>query len=400
MATVALLRGAYGGGVTFNERALHVQFDPRPAAVKHARLGIPAGLAYADAMALERALSEKVNVARIGGNWLPTSTGESAALSMETVQAVDATFFEMFRAPLRYGAPWTAMQDRDDDRVAVLSAEVNARLFHGANSVGSRLTIDGKLFRVVGVLDSWNPRPRYFYLGDDPYAAPRGIYMPFSTWMTLPAGYGYGPMTCWNGTGDAGFDNPTSLDCGWIQTWVAARSGGSVANILSLVDGFAAEQIRAGRIASRNDVRVLSASGWLAQQQLVPDVVRLQNVISWGVLAVCIITAGGLMTARFARRRHELSLRRALGAPAAQILMQCFVEIVLIGAIAGAGSLFTTWLGVKVVRSQSASYAQMANVDASMVLVIVMVAFVSASIAGILPALRMARGSMHSAVKL
>ena len=73
-----------------------------------------------------------------------------------------ADFFAMFDVPFLYGGPWDAKADAGPEPVIVLSKETNQKAFGGANSVGKTVLWHDREFRVVGVLDDWEPMPKYF----------------------------------------------------------------------------------------------------------------------------------------------------------------------------------------------------------------------------------------------
>src|SRR3546814_16996721 len=73
-----------------------------------------------------------------------------------------ADFFPMFDLPFRYGGPWRAEDGEKRARVAVISADLNQKLFGGADSVGHELQVRGTSVRIVGVLDDWRPRPLFY----------------------------------------------------------------------------------------------------------------------------------------------------------------------------------------------------------------------------------------------
>ena len=56
----------------------------------------------------------------------------------------------------------------------MLSKELNERVFGGANSVGSTLRFDNADYRVIGVLDAWQPVPYFFDLNVGAIARPKG----------------------------------------------------------------------------------------------------------------------------------------------------------------------------------------------------------------------------------
>jgi len=76
-------------------------------------------------------------------------------------RATTADFFPMFDVPFLYGSGWDNAADATEERVVVLSRDLNEKVFGGENSVGRILTINGESFRVSGVLDEWTPVPKF-----------------------------------------------------------------------------------------------------------------------------------------------------------------------------------------------------------------------------------------------
>src|SRR5690625_4389243 len=71
-----------------------------------------------------------------------------------------ADFFAMFDAPFRFGNSWDRGADERRARMAVISSELNDKLFGGEDSVGRTPQLDRSSFTVVGVLDEWRPVPK------------------------------------------------------------------------------------------------------------------------------------------------------------------------------------------------------------------------------------------------
>src|SRR5690606_37517533 len=80
---------------------------------------------------------------------------------MTTMLSTTSDFFAMFDVPFRYGGPWRAADGEQRARVAVISADLNRKLFGGADSVGRSLLLRGTTVRIVGVLDDWRPSPQF-----------------------------------------------------------------------------------------------------------------------------------------------------------------------------------------------------------------------------------------------
>jgi putative ABC transport system permease protein len=63
-----------------------------------------------------------------------------------------ATFFDVFPQPLRAGRAFTAAEDAGGAPVVVIGNRLNRLLFGGADSVGRTLLVEGRPFRIVGLL--------------------------------------------------------------------------------------------------------------------------------------------------------------------------------------------------------------------------------------------------------
>src|SRR5262249_42007155 len=66
-----------------------------------------------------------------------------------------ADFFTIFDVPFIYGSGWSRTEDDAPGAVVVLSKFMNEKIFGGGNSVGREVVLDGRPYRVVGVLAAW-----------------------------------------------------------------------------------------------------------------------------------------------------------------------------------------------------------------------------------------------------
>ncbi len=94
------------------------------------------------------------------------------------VRSASADFFPMFLVPMKYGKPWTTNEDNARARVAVISSELNDKLFGGADPIGKEVRLEDTPFRIVGVIDQWRPSPRFTRTMPVPSALP--------TWPSSP----------------------------------------------------------------------------------------------------------------------------------------------------------------------------------------------------------------------
>ncbi|WP_329741139.1 ABC transporter permease [Dyella sp. A6] len=325
-----------------------------------------------------------------------SAPGVDHAPLMLSMQSTTSDFFPMFDVPFAYGAPWTSADDQGRARVAVISADLNDRLFDGGDSVGKTIRIRGSDVRIVGVLKPWRPSPMFY----DPegsvdgnmtskgnYGRPEDVFMPFSASLEVNDGHFF-QYTCWG--------QPTSpghlehSPCLWVALWVELDSPSKVAAYRAFLGDYARQQKAMGRFA-QTDTRMLDLMQWLRFEQVVPSDVTLQMWLAFAFLAICLFNTVGLLLAKFLRRSGEIGVRRALGASRREIFTQCLIEAGLIGFIGGAGGWLLSLLGLWLVRRQQAPYADLVHMDVAMFVVTFALSIAVSLLAGALPAMRASR---------
>ncbi|BFI95384.1 MAG: ABC transporter permease [Rhodanobacter sp.] len=369
----------------------HPQVDPRPVDLPGAKDEPPDDLTYIDALNLYR-LGIAPRRAVMSRNWLPVrKDAPDSPLAMFTDRATTADFFAMFGVPFLYGSAWSAQDDASHAQVVVLSRAMNQKLFGGEDSVGKTLVIATKTFCVIGVIDDWNPQPRFYDLNDGAFGKAEQMYLPFFTWLDLPQDYGYGPMDCWGSNPEAGGHDPKAKQCTWAQFWVELDTPAQVADYRAALVQYSAQQQQLGRFQRAPNVRLRGLLDWLDAKHVVPVTVRMQTWIAFGVLLICLVNTVGLMVAKFLRKSGEIGVRRALGASRRAIFAQCLVEAGVVGVAGGLLGLPMAWLGLWMVRQQPVSFAASAHFDPSMLGIALGLAVLSALLAGVWPALRASR---------
>lgn len=316
---------------------------------------------------------------------------------MAQMLSTTSDFFPMFNVPFRYGRAWTAQDDAARSRVAVISSDLNNKLFAGANSVGRTLRLKDSDVRIIGVLAPWRPSPQFYDVAGGRfsngqtagfYAHPEDVFMPFESSLEVNAG-GFNVFTCWRMP-----ENPQDLThspCVWVALWVELGDAGKVANYTRFVADYAAQQKALGRFVHADNTRLPSLMQWLDINQVVPSDVRLQTWLAFAFLLICLFNTVGLLLAKFLRRSGEIGVRRALGASRAAVFAQCLTEAGLIGLLGGLGGLLLTGAGLWLIRRQPVEYADLVHLDASMFLVTFALAISASLLAGVLPALRACR---------
>ncbi|MGN6321579.1 MAG: ABC transporter permease [Dyella sp.] len=372
----------------------HPQVDPRPLNLPGASDDPPDDLTYVDATSLFQ-LGIATRRIMTSSNVLPVRADvDGSSLSMTTVRATTGDFFAMFDVPFIRGGGWTASDDDHRAQVVVLTRTLNEKLFGGDNSIGRTIVVATKTFRVIGVIDDWNPRPQFYDLNGSiasggAYGDSAQLYLPFYSWLEVPQDYGYGPMRCW-GDPVAGDHNPKAPKCTWVQFWAQLDSPAQVSDYRAALKQYSQQQHQLGRFERESNVRLLRLMEWLDYKHVVPAVVPMQTYIAFGVFLICMVNTVGLLIAKFVRKSGEIGLRRALGASRKDVFIQCLVESGVVGAAGGAASLPLTWLGVWMVRQQPVNFASSIHLDLSMLSAALLLAIAATLAAGTWPAWRAA----------
>ena len=353
-----------------------------------------------DAEALLRDKRGLRQAAMLGGEvTIEPATDLPGALKPFTADSryTSADFFPMFGTPFLYGQGWTATEDEARAAVAVLSRELNEKLFGGANSVGRTLRFDNADYRVVGVLDTWQPVPYFFDLNTGRYRKTEGVFVPFSTAIERKLGQ-HGNVTCW-GNGSTTDIRALDAPCSWIQYWVELKSPQERQAYLDYLGSYSARQHAAGRFEREPNPRLRPVMEWLSSQHVVPEDVRLQTWLALGFLVVCMVNTVGLLLAKCLRRSPEIGVRRALGASRREIFAQFLVESCVIGLAGGLLGFALAAAGVWLVRQGTESRGQWVHLDAAALGLTFALALAASLLAGLLPAWRACQVSPASQLK-
>ncbi|HJU09179.1 MAG TPA: ABC transporter permease [Rhodanobacteraceae bacterium] len=307
-----------------------------------------------------------------------------------------ADFFPMFDVPFRYGHGWSADEDARHARVAVISAALNDKLFHGENSVGRTLRLKDSDVRIVGVLDNWRPSPLFYEVvggrfsnGDTAgfYGKPEDVFTPFNTGLDINDG-NFQQFTCWGMPKNPGYLR--NSPCVWIGLWVQLDTSAKAAAYRDFLQHYADQQKALGRF-NYTGTRLRTLMQWLDFNGVVPSDVKLQTWLAFAFLAICLCNTVGLLLAKFLRRAGEIGVRRAMGASRRAVFAQCLVEAGTIGLLGGIGGWLLTLLGLWLVREQPVAYADLAHLDAGMFVLTFVLSVAASLLAGALPALRASR---------
>jgi putative ABC transport system permease protein len=224
------------------------------------------------------------------------------------VEGASPTLFDIIGAEFARGRPFTALEDREGARVAVVGASLSRSLFGNDSPIGRTLTLAGETYAVVGELQ----QRRGGFLGENRQ----------DNVLSLPAG-----------TVRRRFGEPER-----VVLYLRARPG------------LRAECFREAEAILRllrklppdapNDFNLSTAEQIIATFDAISARI---GVAAIGLAAVSLlIGAIGIANVMFisvTERTREIGLRLAVGAQRGQVLMQFLIEAAVLSGIGGAGGV-------------------------------------------------------------
>jgi putative ABC transport system permease protein len=348
-------------------------------------------ISYTDAIALMNMHPAKRQTAMYASGAALTPSNPDLRPFQVHARAAYADFFPMFNVPFRFGGAWSAADDEGRAEVVVISRELNDKVFGGVNSVGKTLNLDNRDFRVVGVIERWEPIPKFYDLNNNMYGKSEEIFIPFSRAIEsqMPI---WGNNNCHHDIGAPGWEGHLHSECVWIQFWAELPTAADAEHYRSVLNNYAAEQQRSGRFHWPPNTRARDVREWLTYQHVVSNEVRILVLVSFSFLLVCLLNAMGLMLAKIMGRAGDIGVRRALGANRGAIFGQCLIEAGVVGLAGGFLGLVLTALGLMGLRSLlSESVSRLTHFSLTDVAIAVTLSVVATTLAGLYPTWRAAQ---------
>lgn len=238
---------------------------------------------------------------------VPVTVGGLARRAM--VAGVEPSYAWLRGGEAPGGRWFTAREDRDESRVAVIGATLARDLFEGRDPVGELIRVRGMPFVIIGEL-----APRG--VGLDAFNEDEALFIPLRTLRRRLF-----PVT-------------------YVQRlFVLAKSRATLSEVEASIAGLLrrAHPHRAGEPA---DVRVQDQRRLVTLEETTVGRLRqFQVVVSGALLALSTIGVLALQLLAVRERRAEIGTRRALGATRGMIFGQFFAEgaaLTLAGTLAGA----------------------------------------------------------------
>jgi len=359
----------------------------------------PPGLPYRDALHIaESDIPLRHVIMHRDRGVLTGGTAQSRPDSVST-RVTSADFFAAFDVPFLYGGGWHASADAAAEPVIVLSKKENDLLFGGTNSVGRTIRWNDVEFRIVGVLDNWFPRPKFYDLTSETFGPPEDAFIPFGWTEARQKLPGAGDHHCWKPEPIHSFQDFLNADCNWIQLWVELPNARARERMQTLIDSYWAEQRKTGRFQRPRNNRLTAVKQWLLDRHVVANDDRILVGLAFAFLVVCLINTVGLLLAKFLNGAALTGVRRALGASRRQVFIQHMVETGLLAAAGALLGLILAAAGLRGLRSLyavkaafgSSGYEYLAHFDVASIFIAVALAVIAALTAGLYPAWRVGR---------
>jgi putative ABC transport system permease protein len=306
----------------------------------------------------------------------------------EEVRMCFADFFPMFDVPFRYGSGWNDREDLGPEPVIVLGDEMNQKLFGGENSVGRSVRIEDREFRVVGVLEYWRPTPKFYDPHNGEFDAAEQIYMPFS-WGEEMEIRTSGNTSSWGPYGDE-YQDLLKSEAIWLQMWVQLDTDEQREAYESYLAAYVTEQKKLGRFQRPLNNKLRDVVAWLEYNHVLPSEANALLIIALLFLLVCSVNLIGILLGKFLARAPEVGVRRALGASRRWVFVQHLIECEVIGIVGGLLGLALAVVGLELLDRIYQSQLDF-RLDMNMFWVALVLALLSAMIAGVYPAWRICR---------
>lgn len=347
----------------------------------------PSQLTYRDAVALLQSDIPLLHTAMFKTGFVVQPENESILPFRVVGRASTKDFFHLFNVPFVFGGAWDISADDNAEQVVVLSRETNDKLFGGENSVGRTLKLDKYYFKVVGVLDNWHPKIKYYDVNNRTFGEPEEIYIPFSLTPSLEL-QSWGNNNGWKGEKIKSFQDRLNSETVWIQYWAELPSSAMIDDYKTYLDSYVLEQKKLGRFQRPLNNRLTAVMDWLAERKVVGEETQVLLALAFMFLVVCLLNVVGLILAKFSGKSAEISIRRALGADKRTLFAQHLIESGIIGLIGGLAGLLLASLGLLGISLLMPSIDKLTGLDTTMILSTIMLSIVVTLLAGIYPTWR------------
>ncbi|MCF2856432.1 ABC transporter permease [Pseudoalteromonas sp. SMS1] len=321
---------------------------------------IPSTLTYQDAMALLKAdKADKHTLFAQFSDMIRTTTSDVRDAQLHPIRSTTRDFFDMFGVPFIYGGTWSKEADLTGEQVIVLSKHENDRLFDGVNSVGKEVHVGTLLFRVVGVIDDWQPTPRFYTHRYLMYQSTLRYFVPLESQIRnalfSPTSMGF---SCWGDDPNSTLADLLLSECVWLHLWVEFDSVDKKDDYFGFLSDYSEEQRKVGRFARPEPNRLMTVPEYLEKEGALSNENIMGIWFSLAFLLACLCNVMSLMMTKFHGKGGEIGLRRAVGASKKDIIIQFGFESIFIGLVGGVLGLLFAQVGLSVLADMFSNLHQ------------------------------------------
>jgi putative ABC transport system permease protein len=345
----------------------------------------PHQLTYQDAERLVELDAGKRQAAMFESSLIIEPVNDEEMPFEATARVTTGDFFAMFNVPFIYGDGWDKAADANAEAMVVLTRQLNERLFGGEDSVGRWLTMNSTRFQVAGVIDTWEPTPRFYDPINGGFREINEMFIPFALTRVLELD-SIGSDWGWKSEEITSFDQWLNSEASWIQYFV--ELDGARGEYIAHLDAYVGEQKILGRFERPMNNNIYNVMEWMDYHEVVANDSRVLLGLSFLFLVVCLLSTITLLLTKFVGKKSETSLRRALGASRTTIFRQQIVEVGVIGFAGGLIGLLLTTFGLQGIQYLYESPPGLVRLDWLMMTAAISIAIISSMIAGLYPAWR------------
>jgi putative ABC transport system permease protein len=247
--------------------------------------------------------------------------------------------------------------------------------------------MQGMQFHVVGVIDTWEPTPRFYDPINGGFQEINEMFIPFTLTRVLELS-STGSDWGWKSEDMTSFEQWLNSEAVWVQYFTELDSARDRDAYVGHLDAYVNEQKRLGRFERPLNNNIYNVTEWMAYHEVVANDTKVLVGLSFLFLTVCLLSTIALLLTKFVGKKSETSLRRALGASRKIIFKQQIVEVAVIGFSGGLIGLMLAGLGLQGIEYLYDAPGGLVKLDWVMVLTAIGIAIASSMVAGLYPAWR------------
>lgn len=349
---------------------------------------VPLQVTYQDASNIARILAEYRHTPLFKTGYAVRSLDPSFTPLLHTARVTNRHFFSMFDVAFLYGGTWSKEVDENPANQVVIGEELNNKLFGGGDNVGQEIYLNDKTFRIVGIIQKWNPAPKFYDLNNGAFQSAEEVFVPFSL-TTITQVDSWGNNNGWKEEEVNSYEDKLASETIWLQYWFELPDEKALETVKQYLRGYVEQQQKLGRFEHSDARAVLqNVKEWMTYNDVVGDDSNVLVGVSFLFLSVCLVNTIGLLLAKFLRSAPNVGVRRALGASQGQVFAQHLVEVGLLGLLGGLLGLVFAQIGLTLLKAQFDGFDVLATMDLTMLFTAPVIAVAATVLAGIYPAWR------------